>query len=163
MDNSFSLVPRPIPSFSKRVTLKNWEWAWGRGYNSLLLQHHKFYQYMYCSYARRNKSKTNHRPWNNCWARIKLTTTQNNPVSLLSLLALSEEIVCFLSLSFKCQSQQSYIRYNIYSDTHISGMERAMITIFAPSGNSSQVLISYQIQNHCVKPCWSYGQKCHTV
>ena len=29
-----SLVPRPIPRFSmfQRETLKNWEWAWGRGY-----------------------------------------------------------------------------------------------------------------------------------
>ena len=33
MHDQASLVPRPFPSFSKfhTETLKNWEWAWGRG------------------------------------------------------------------------------------------------------------------------------------
>ena len=42
-------------------------------------------------------------------------------------------------------------------------MEKAMITILAPCGNSSQILITYQTQSHCYstysKPCQSWDNK----
>ena len=42
-------------------------------------------------------------------------------------------------------------QHNEYSDACISGMERAMITILVSPGSYSQMLITYQIQSHCVK------------
>ena len=59
-----------------------------------------------------------------------------------SILAKSALTVVHKYYSPKYLSQQPYIRHNIHSDTNITGMERAVITILAPSGSSS----------HCVKP-----------
>ena len=62
-----------------------------------------------------------------------------------------------MSLSLRARAGGGYSSI-IYSDAHVSGMERAVITIHVVHvRSSSQLLITYQIQSHCIKLHQSYG------